>query len=219
MGPCVHGGHFAPMVGAAARKSVSNCVSKAFRHGLRPIGRPPTQFCDRTVIISRPRNQQAKEATMARKRTILIATAAGVALLGAAGAVSAHGKRGFQRHHHAGLERMIERLDADKDGTVTRDETTARRDKSLGQYDGDRNKTLSLKEFEGLWAEHTRERMVRAFQRLDRDGNGQVTAEEFDRPMSRMFSRMDRDGDGKITAEEMRPRRGHDRSGDRGGHR
>jgi Ca2+-binding EF-hand superfamily protein len=39
--------------------------------------------------------------------------------------------------------------------------------------------------------------------------------------MSRMFSRMDRDSDGKITAEEMRPRRGHghDRGGDRGGHR
>jgi Ca2+-binding EF-hand superfamily protein len=162
---------------------------------------------------------------MARKRTILIATAAGVALLGAAGAVSAqgdHGKRGFQRHH-AGMERMIERLDADKDGTITREEVTARRDKSLGQYDADRNKTLSLKEFEGLWAEHTRDRMVRAFQRLDRDGNGQVTAEELDRPMSRMFSRMDRDSDGKITAEEMRPRRGdrhgHDRGGNRGGNR
>ena len=156
---------------------------------------------------------------MARKRTIIIASAAGIALLSAAGAVAAHGKYGkggYHGYHRGGMERMIERLDADKDGTITKEETTSRRDKSLSTYDADGSKTLSIKEFEGLWAELTRHHMVRAFQRLDRDGDGQVTVDEIDRPLNRMFSRLDRDGDGKITAEEMKPRRWHS---ERRGHR
>jgi Ca2+-binding EF-hand superfamily protein len=163
-----------------------------------------------------------------RKRNIIIIAAAGAALLAASGAVYAHGDRGkggFHRGHRAAMESMIERLDANKDGAITREETTARRDKSLATYDADGNKTLSIKEFEGLWAEITRPRMVRAFQRLDRDGDGQVTADELDRPLARMFARLVRDGDGKVTAEEMRSRGGYgehrrSRHGDReGGHR
>jgi Ca2+-binding EF-hand superfamily protein len=156
---------------------------------------------------------------MARKRTIIIASAAGIALLGAAGAVAAHGKYGRggpHGFHRGGMEQLIERLDTDKDGTITKAEATARRDKSLATYDADGSKTLSIKEFEGLWAEITRHRMVRAFQRLDRDGDGQVTVEELDRPLNRMFTRLDRDGDGKVTAEEMKPRRWH---GEHRGHR
>lgn len=167
---------------------------------------------------------------MGISKRILIGTTVGVALLGTAGGVLAYGDGGklFGFHHRgAGAMHMLERFDENKDGTVTRTEAESRRDKAVGQYDGDDSSTLSLKEFEGLWMEMTRQRMVRAFQRLDADGNGQVTKGEIDRPIAMMFGHLDRDGDGQIMREELRERGpagrhrgpGGDDRGPGGGHR
>lgn len=38
---------------------------------------------------------------------------------------------------------------------------------------------------------------------LDKDGDGQVSREEFAAPMNDHFARMDKDGDGRLSAEEM----------------
>lgn len=38
---------------------------------------------------------------------------------------------------------------------------------------------------------------------LDKDGDGQVTREEFSAPMSEHFSRLDKDGDGRLSTEEL----------------
>jgi hypothetical protein len=39
--------------------------------------------------------------------------------------------------------------------------------------------------------------------RLDADGDGQVTREEFSAPMNDAFGRMDKDGDGRLSTEEL----------------
>lgn len=39
--------------------------------------------------------------------------------------------------------------------------------------------------------------------RLDADGDGQVTREEFGAPLNTAFARMDKDGDGRLSAQEM----------------
>lgn len=172
---------------------------------------------------------------MATMKKILIGAATGVALIGATGAALADassGARGeqhaFHQHHgHAGAMRMLERFDENKDGTVTRAEVDSVLAKTLEKFDTEGNQALSLKEFEGLWMEMTRQRMVRAFQHLDRDGDGLITAEELARPAERMFLRLDRDGDGQITIQELRERgkgarylhRDDDRRSHRGGHR
>lgn len=39
--------------------------------------------------------------------------------------------------------------------------------------------------------------------RLDADGDGQVSREEFSAPMNDAFGRMDKDGDGRLSSEEM----------------
>jgi len=49
-----------------------------------------------------------------------------------------------------------------------------------------------------------RSHMVNGFLRLDDDGNGNVTIEEFARPLTKVISRHDVDDNGKVTKKEIR---------------
>lgn len=62
-------------------------------------------------------------------------------------------------------------------------------------------------------------RAERQLQRLDRDGNGLVSQEEFTYPLEHMLVRMDRDGDGEISTEEMNRDGRHGRHDDDEHHR
>jgi Ca2+-binding EF-hand superfamily protein len=46
--------------------------------------------------------------------------------------------------------------------------------------------------------------MVREFQHFDRDGDGKVTLEEYQRPMANTVANMDRNGDGVLSDEDRR---------------
>ncbi len=129
------------------------------------------------------------------------------------GAPMRRGAMGRSRHGmHRGM-RLFERFDADDDGKITQGEVDKARARRMARFDTDKDGRLSLNEFEGLWLDFMRERMVDRFQHLDSDGDGAVTAREFARPFKRVIRRLDRDGDGEITIREVR-------SGRRGrGHR
>ncbi len=116
-----------------------------------------------------------------------------------------------------GPEMAMERFDVDKDGSVTRTEATGRISDDVAKFDQNGNTSLSLEEFEGLWMERNRERMIRGFQRLDRDGDGQVTVEEASAPVDRMFKHLDKNDDGTVTAEEAKKGRKMGRGGRRHG--
>ena len=129
-------------------------------------------------------------------------------------------ERGFGGHHgghHGGQrgEMLFRTFDADKDGTVTAAEINAETERRISGNDANGDGALSLEEFQGVWMEMMRSRMVDAFQRFDDDGNGVITKAEVDEKTSWMMSRMDRDGDGKITREEQRPRFRRDDDDDR----
>ncbi|RVU33673.1 hypothetical protein EOI86_21190 [Hwanghaeella grinnelliae] len=116
-------------------------------------------------------------------------------------------ERGFGGHHGGPRGEMIFRtFDTDKDGTVTAAEINAETERRMSGNDANGDGALSLEEFQGVWMEMLRNRMVDAFQRFDDDGDGVITKAEVDEKTSWMMSRMDRDGDGKITREEQRPR-------------
>jgi len=122
-----------------------------------------------------------------------------------------HGKRGRGGHHgmHRGMMMEIFRqVDTDADGAVTRTEIDTFRAAQVAAADTTGDGALSIEEFDTLFRQFTRTRMVRAFQRIDRDGDGVITAEEMDRPMERMIRRMDRDGDGTLTLRDRRGKRG-----------
>lgn len=109
-----------------------------------------------------------------------------------------HGKR-----QRGGMKRAFERYDVNKDGVITQEEVDTVIVDRFNSFSGD-DSAISLDDFRAAWIDQSRDRMVRAFQRIDRDGNGAVTAEEYDTASERMFSRLDRDGNGELT----RPARG-----------
>lgn len=128
------------------------------------------------------------------------------------------GWRGHHDGHHGGrnggpgMARMLmERYDTDKDGKVTQAEIDAVQAERFTTAAGANGQSISIDQFETLYNAEHRERMVRAFQRLDRDGDGQVTREEFNRRTDGMVARMDRDGDGALAPTDGR--RGDGRRG------
>jgi len=110
---------------------------------------------------------------------------------------------------------MMETYDSNGDGALTLDEVTAERARKFKEFDKNADGTLDLSEYQALWADAMRERMVDRFQKHDDDGDGKVTEEEFSKRFSRMMTWMDRNGDGKFDRddhmERMGERRHHDR--------
>lgn len=159
------------------------------------------------------------------RTTRLLLTTGALALGAAAFAGASLADGGWGRHHgggghHGGApgERLFEAFDANQDGTLTQAEVDQARQAKLAEFDADGDGSLDLEEYQALWLDAMRERMVDQFQAHDDDGDGMVTAEEFGERYSRIVSRLDADGDGEVTMDELRERamRSHHR---RGGHR
>ncbi|MGQ0486450.1 MAG: EF-hand domain-containing protein [Hyphomicrobiales bacterium] len=147
-----------------------------------------------------------------KTKLALVASVLGLATLGAAAGLAladrghGHGGRG---HGSMMMMHMTERYDADRDGKVSQSEIDANRTAWHGEFDGDKNGNLSLTEFQSLWLKARREEMVREFQRFDRDGDGQVTLDEYKAPMAGMAAQMDRDGDGMMGPGDRPGKRRH----------
>ncbi|PLW75033.1 EF-hand domain-containing protein [Cohaesibacter celericrescens] len=118
------------------------------------------------------------------------------------------GRQGADRHGDRGARGgdIIKMLDADKDGTLTKEELTTGLAAKITDNDTNGDGAVSLEEFKAEWAKLTQDRMVRAYQKMDRDGNGSVTLEELSEPATAMFDRMDRNDDG-IFDKADRPNR------------
>ncbi|MEQ8248300.1 MAG: hypothetical protein RID42_11545 [Alphaproteobacteria bacterium] len=150
------------------------------------------------------------------KITLALLTTLGIAAVSApALAAGPHGMRAMHggAGHGAGL---LETFDSNNDGQLTQAEIDTFRTDRLAKFDTDGNGTLSLQEYQALWLDAYRERMVDEFQRHDDDGDSIVTAEEFSEPYANLVSRMDRNGDGVLNADELNPRRHRDVSDRRG---
>ena len=104
----------------------------------------------------------------------------------------------------AGGEALFAAADADGDGSLTQVEVDAYLASRVEGADG----ALGLEEFAPLYFEQVRPRMVDAFQALDADGSGEVTAEELDDRFGGAVARLDRDGDDVLTLQDGR--RGRD---------
>lgn len=116
-----------------------------------------------------------------------------------------------------GPMKFFTEADTNKDGKVDAAEMTTYRDKMFAEANSDGKDGVTIQEFEPwFWKQH-REMMVRAFQRIDADGDGQVTKAEADAVSERMMDRFDRNNDGTLSSDD-RPNRGWGRDGKHGRH-
>lgn len=107
-----------------------------------------------------------------------------------------HSSRGTSPHEMGGpmggmmrfmvMQRVIELADKDGDGQLSGEEIETFRTEIFARNDANGDGRLSLEEYDALFREITRPIMVRSFQFLDPDGNGQITEEEFLRPTDRL---------------------------------
>ncbi len=117
---------------------------------------------------------------------------------------------GYGGHHGQALEQMFKQFDTNRDGTITAAEMDERIATTLSDNDGNSDGSLNLAEFENVWMTHTRFKMVDMFQRIDEDGDGQITEAEMNDKKLAMMDRADRNGDGQISKSELRfGHRGH----------
>ena len=94
---------------------------------------------------------------------------------------------------------LTARFDADKDGRITRDELKLG-EKDFARLDRDSDGSLSERDFD--WSEPTMGRSPAnfVFGRGDQDGNGKVTAEEF----QKLFEQLGGGADGYLSLDEIR---------------
>jgi len=130
-----------------------------------------------------------------------------------------HGKYHRGGHRKGGgrhMFRMLESFDANDDGKLSQEEIDTARGERFTKFDGDSDQALTLGEYQDLWLEAMRERMVDRFQQLDADGDGRVTTEEFQRPFAKTVRRMDRNDDGVVDREDFQRRHHRDNDDDNG---
>ena len=103
---------------------------------------------------------------------------------------------GMMGRGHFGMlgHEMLQNVDTNNDGALSQEEINAAVNARFAEFDADKNGSLSLPEFEALWADITKPIAVRAFQFLDPDGDAAVAKAELD----------ERFGDGR---QPLRPER------------
>ena len=132
-------------------------------------------------------------------------------------------KAGFggRRDRRSSMMEIMRQADSNNDDALTQAELDAYVEATVASADANKDGDVTLQEFETIWLEMTRRRMADAFQRLDDDASGAITAAERNEAFGDVVTRLDRNDDGKLDAADRRDRddRGeHRRDGRRGGH-
>lgn len=139
-------------------------------------------------------------------RSKLIAALGVVAALGTTGYAAAsyanEGKAFGGMKARGGMMAAMERYDTDGDGKLGVEEAKTARADQFKKFDANGDGKLELKEYQALWLDAMRERMVDRFQSHDDDGDGGVTLSEFNKRFERMIAMMDRNGDGSIGTDD-----------------
>lgn len=137
------------------------------------------------------------------KRAVVLASLIALGFAAAGTSVVAKGDRG-------GAPRIqFEEVDANADGQITLEELQAHRVAQFNEADTDSDGFLSAEEMmqrqEVNESARAERRMARMMERMDADGDGQISLEETQArgDGSRMIDRLDRDDDGAVSAEEF----------------
>lgn len=110
------------------------------------------------------------------------------------------------------IDRLFEKLDADKSGAIEAPESSATWEKRFQAMDVDGDGVLTRDEgvvphgkrdMPEARRKQAEDRRGKRFASLDSDGDGKVTLAEFQAKRVQVFSKADANGDGKVTRDEM----------------
>jgi Ca2+-binding EF-hand superfamily protein len=113
------------------------------------------------------------------------------------------GGGGFRWGRHAAM--WLQRLDANKDGTVTLEEMLAAREPRFTRLDANKDGAIDAAESDAQAREAIEYWAKRLVRRFDQDRDGKITREEFSRYARERFAMRDLNDDGRITAEDLPP--------------
>ncbi len=103
-------------------------------------------------------------------------------------------------------QKRFDKLDANHDGVVSQDEFLAEAAAKFAQFDTSGNGKVTAAEIEDAPKTHDRAvRMADRFiKRMDTNGDGVVTRDEFVAAAKARFAKLDKNGDGYLDADELR---------------
>lgn len=104
-----------------------------------------------------------------------------------------------------GAHATFEELDVDGNGEVSRAELDAHRAGQFAKADANGDGKLSLEEIEARALERAKERSARMLERHDANKDGFLTEDEMPKPRraGKFFDRIDTDGNGAISEQEF----------------
>lgn len=122
-------------------------------------------------------------------------------------------------------EKFMSEIDTDKDGSVSAAKSDAQAAKKFEEFDANKDGSVSLDEMdkhheaekakrEAARAEREAEMKKKYQSKVDPDGDGKITKEEFLKNAKERHAKMDANGDGKVTKDEMK--KGHGKRGPKG---
>lgn len=97
---------------------------------------------------------------------------------------------------------LIAKFDTDGNGAITQAEIDTFRTAQVTAADTSKDGSLSVDEFQTIYAEFVRPQMVDAFQDLDADGDGVVTKAEMDARFGTIVEKMDQNADGALSQDD-----------------
>ncbi|MDX2259389.1 MAG: hypothetical protein NW205_10795 [Hyphomicrobiaceae bacterium] len=129
-----------------------------------------------------------------------------------------HGMKG------GGVMRMLEKLDANGDGTLTQEEVTKASDDKFAELDSDANGSLTADELAAPGIARRAWREAAVLKAIDHNLDGKVDKADFEAHARERFAARDFNGNGTIDDDEMPPRKAgrgpdRDKNDDRGGER
>ncbi len=153
---------------------------------------------------------------MKRVLTIAAATAVGAVLMAGLPALAGPAGEDTGGDSSGHGARLLERLDRDGDGAISREEARSLGDARFGRWDRDGDGAVTEAEMIAAAQERVARRIGKVFARMDRNGDGRLERAELEAAGEARFERMDADGDGRVTVDEIREIRARWRAGRHG---
>lgn len=128
------------------------------------------------------------------------AAIAGIAALALAANAATPADQGFNSPSY----NLAARYDSNGDSQITQVEIDTNRKEWHAKFDADKSQWLSETEFASLWATTGEPWKPEIFKVFDKNADGQVTLEEYLKPMANIVAINDKNGDGLLSRADHR---------------